>query len=388
MSLIEGMRSNRWAGMLAICAVIAFVIVWKQSNHPSELGTARALSAVRATLSAPSLKNEATGSSAMKRGEQVVFEGACDASGAVPIDDRHFALADDEDNLLRIYDAERGGKPLRSIDLNPQLALQDDKKKKKKKSLESDLEAATSIGNQAYWLSSHGRNKSGKLKEERLVFFSTNLPQVNGALRVIGEPYRDLVDDMVAEPSLQAFHLDAAQRLAPKAPGGLNFEGLTATPEGSLLVGLRSPIPEGNALLVPIENPSDLVWGTKPRFGAPLLLQLGGLGIRALSTWRGRYLVVAGPPAAGQSELFVWDGPGTEVQLVQGAAEGLNPEAFFTPEDREQIMLLSDDGTQMVQGVECKSAPIEAQHFRGQWLTLTYAKKRGASAQKSPHHKF
>src|SRR5690606_31363127 len=220
MSLIEGMRSNRWAGMLAICAVIAFVIVWKQSNHPSELGTARALSAVRATLSAPSLKNEATGSSAMKRGEQVVFEGACDASGAVPIDDRHFALADDEDNLLRIYDAERGGKPLRSIDLNPQLALQDDKKKKKKKSHESDLEAATSIGDQAYWLSSHGRNKSGKLKEERLVFFSTSLPQVTGARRVIGGPYRDLVDDMVAETSLQAFHLEAAQRLAPKAPGG------------------------------------------------------------------------------------------------------------------------------------------------------------------------
>src|SRR5688572_26419365 len=30
----------------------------------------------------------------------VEFEGACDASGAVPIDERHFAVADDEDNVL------------------------------------------------------------------------------------------------------------------------------------------------------------------------------------------------------------------------------------------------------------------------------------------------
>src|SRR5690606_15608234 len=35
----------------------------------------------------------------------VEFEGACDASGAVPVDEMHFAVADDEDNVLRVYDA-------------------------------------------------------------------------------------------------------------------------------------------------------------------------------------------------------------------------------------------------------------------------------------------
>src|SRR4051812_31397526 len=42
----------------------------------------------------------------------VSFVGACDASGAVPIDERHFAVADDEDNVIRVYDAVAGGKPV------------------------------------------------------------------------------------------------------------------------------------------------------------------------------------------------------------------------------------------------------------------------------------
>lgn len=366
---------------LGVLAALGVLSACKRSSDPAEVEARPVSSMVKAALSAPAGQESKPTSPAMKRGEQVVFNGACDASGAVPIDDRHFAIADDEDNLLRIYDAEQGGAPLRSIDLNPQLALH---VKIKKKSPESDLEAATSLGDRSYWLSSHGRNKSGKLKTERLVFFATNLPQVDGALRVIGEPYRDLVDDMVAEPSLRPFHLEAARALAPKAPGGLNIEGLTSTAEGSLLVGLRSPIPEGNALLIPILNPTELVWGSKPQFGAPILLNLGGLGIRALSTWRGRYLIIAGPPAEGQSELFVWGGPGTDVQLVVGAATGLNPEAFFTPEDREEIMILSDDGTQMVDGVECKTAPVEAKSFRGQWLSLEYSPKRAAAKKSAP----
>src|SRR5918995_705524 len=53
----------------------------------------------------------------------VQFEGACDASGAVPVDERHFAVADDEDNVLRVYDAFAGGPPVRRTNLSKQLAL-------------------------------------------------------------------------------------------------------------------------------------------------------------------------------------------------------------------------------------------------------------------------
>ncbi|MEO8183854.1 MAG: hypothetical protein ABI895_33945 [Deltaproteobacteria bacterium] len=41
----------------------------------------------------------------------VTFEGACDASGAVPIDERHFAVADDEDNVIRAGSIWRGSPP-------------------------------------------------------------------------------------------------------------------------------------------------------------------------------------------------------------------------------------------------------------------------------------
>jgi hypothetical protein len=52
----------------------------------------------------------------------VTFTGTCDASGAVPIDARLFVVANDENNVLRIYDAERGGTPLHAIDLSPEFS--------------------------------------------------------------------------------------------------------------------------------------------------------------------------------------------------------------------------------------------------------------------------
>jgi hypothetical protein len=58
-------------------------------------------------------------------GRFVTFQGACDASGAIPLDGTHFLLADDEDNVLRVYDAERGGPPTRTYDLSSRVALAD-----------------------------------------------------------------------------------------------------------------------------------------------------------------------------------------------------------------------------------------------------------------------
>ena len=56
----------------------------------------------------------------------------------------------------------------------------------------------------------------------------------------------------------------------------------------------------------------------------------------------------------------------TEVDLT-----GLNPEAFFTPEQAEEILLLSDDGTVPLDGVECKRLKDPAKkRFRGVWVKL------------------
>src|SRR4051812_16791260 len=102
-----------------------------------------------------------------------VFTGACDASGAVALSDRAFAVADDEDNVIRIYDAERGGAPLHTVDLSASLGLsgQGAGKRRAKSAPETDLEAATRIGELAFWITSHARSASGELRPERSHLF-------------------------------------------------------------------------------------------------------------------------------------------------------------------------------------------------------------------------
>ena len=49
--------------------------------------------------------------------------------------------------------------------------------------------------------------------------------------------------------------------------------------------------------------------------------------------------------------------------------EHYNPEALFTPESREQILLLSDDGSAALDGVECKRLKDPSRkQFRGLWF--------------------
>jgi len=302
---------------------------------------------------------------AKKQERFVTFEGTCDASGAVPIDARLFAVADDESNVLRIYDAEKGGRPLYAVDLTQALHLE------KKKHPEADLEAATRLGDYALWIGSHARTKKGKSEPDRLRFFATNVPTRGGQLAMEGEPYAGLLDDMLKAPSLARFKLAQAAELAPQEEGGLNVEGMTATPTGELLLGFRNPIPDGKALLVALLNPLEPMHGKPARFGEPMLVELGGLGIRGLSYWHGRYLIAAGHYEHGAvSRLFAWRGDSTPAQPIPTPSlEDFNPEAFFTPEDRDEFMLLSDDGNRKVGGKRCKDLKDPtAMRFRGLWL--------------------
>lgn len=295
----------------------------------------------------------------------VEFEGACDASGAVPIDQRHFAVADDEDNVLRVYDALTGGEAVRKTNLAKQISL--------KKKGEADIEAATSLGGRAFWLTSHGRNAKGDEDPNRSLVITTELPSLDEKVDVEGEVYRELLLDLEQEPKLARYDLRHASELAPKEPGGLNIEGLTATPDGQLLVGFRSPVPGGKALIVPIENPDALYTSGKPRFGAPIELELGGLGVRSLSWWRGAYLIAAGPTTeGGPARLYRWRGPGNPPHLAAEAAfADANPEAFFTAEGNDEILVLSDDGGREVGGRACKKLKGKKhKKFRGLWLKL------------------
>ncbi len=299
--------------------------------------------------------------------DTLVFTGMCDASGGVALSATLMVVANDEDNVLRVFDVRTGGAPIATLDVSAGLALPI----KKKGAPETDLEASTRLGDQLVWMTSHGRNKNAKEKPERLRLFATTAPVDGLGLAISGTPYELLLDDLITAPTLARFDLATAATLAPKAPGGLNLEGLTSRPDGALLLGLRNPIPDGRALVVPLENPLEVLAGTaRARLGQPVQLDLGGLGLRAMSRLPDGYLLVAGTSASGgTSRLFRWDGVGAPV-ATGVRLDDVNPEAIVTFADTPRVLLLSDDGELAIGGVACKDLPdASRRRFAARWVT-------------------
>lgn len=296
----------------------------------------------------------------------VTRHGMCDASAAVAVGPHSFIVASDEDNVLRVYGPGDAQPQPGAFDLSPFLGLEAD-------GPEADIEGATRIGDVVYWITSHGADKKGRPRPSGRRLFATQIEIVNGRVKVtpVGKPYDQLVHDLAVDPMLQAYDLEAAARRAPKLPQALNIEGLAATPAGELLIGFRNPIPQGRALVVPIENPEDVVRGKAPaKLGSPMLLPLAGLGIRSIeySAGRGEYLIVAGPAGEqGPFRLYRWTGSSTDAPVeVSGVSfSGLQPEALIVyPADPNEIDILSDDGTRELQGVACKKLPPDQRVFR------------------------
>ncbi|KQV87435.1 DUF3616 domain-containing protein [Pelomonas sp. Root1237] len=284
---------------------------------------------------------------------QTRYEGLCDASAAVALDARHFVVADDEHNRLTIY--RRGeAKSVGGIDLDKFL----------KADKEADLEGAAQVGSRIYWIASHARNSAGKVREDRLRFFATDIHGTT--VEPVGQPYTGLLADLLAAPALAPLKLSDAAGRAAEAEGGFNIEGLAAAPDGSLLIGLRNPIPQGRALVIPLLNPAELVSGKSPaRFGSAIRLDLGGRGVRSIERVGSGYLIAAGPPAdVGSFALFRWSGKATDVPAPIKADPGtLRPEALFAWPDG-QVTLLSDDGGVMVGKKACKDADKSKRAFR------------------------
>lgn len=318
------------------------------SNHrPIRLPTALQLAAggILLSLGLPSANANPTA---------VTCRGMCDASAVVALGSEHFVVADDEDNLLRVYSRTHGGLPLHTFDLSSFLRVDP-------KSPEVDLEGAAPLGDRVYWISSHARNKDGKERVSRRRLFATTLSEVNGTFTIqpVGRPYLNLLTDLMQDPRLKPFNLATAARRAPKSKNALNIEGLCATPEGHLLIGFRNPIPAGKALIVRLLNPAEVIEGKSARLGGTLLLDLGGLGIRSLARSGDRYLIVAGAyDGRGQSLLFEWHGGADAPRpLPRAELAGLNPEAieFLTENGVQRLLVVSDDGTRKIGGQDCKT---------------------------------
>lgn len=258
------------------------------------------------------------------------YEGVCEASAAAVLDESHFAVASDETETLTIY--ERGKPTPVATFLHPEV---------------TDLEGSARIGDTVFWLTSHSLNKEGEDKKKRKVLFATVVGD-GSALSDGGTNFRDLREKVASLLRIEE------EALKPT----LNIEGLAATTNGDLLVGLRAPLTDDQrARVVKIENPFALVGlpapaGAGPASAAPAVwaLDLGGRGIRSIErvgTGEHAFLIVAGSvedQGAGPA-LYWWDGlgdtvsPGPSIPSLGGPV----PEAMISW-NANDIQIIGDNG--------------------------------------------
>ena len=288
-------------------------------------------------------------------------------------------MADDEDNILRVYDWNRSGyEPICQTDISTGIGFDPDYP-------EADIEGATWLNNRIFWITSHGRNKEGVYRQGRCRFFATNIAP-DGAAIVEGV-YVNLLDDLIVYDKQYKLGLQSAIRttgnhaspekigkLAPKKKG-LNIEGLCTAADGlRIFIGFRNPRPllKGRkmALIVPLGNPEAVVLkGQTPVFQPPILIDLDGLGIRSIEYAPNlkKYLIVAGSHKGGDDEpvshLYAYDFEKQQCDKLATFSD-ISPEAIFQFPDANDINLLSDDGTRMIDGVMNKLLPIEQRIYR------------------------
>ncbi len=267
------------------------------------------------------------------------YPGTCEPSAAVMLEPGLFLVGDDDQKELRIYKKDAPGEP--------EIVKISDLPGLKKK---ADLEGAARIGDTIYWIGSHSRKNSGEEDLDRHRLFALTIAPGTHAPAAVGTPYLLLIEDLQNDVRYAPFHLIDAAKLAPGAPNGLNIEGLAATPEGALLIGFCNPIPKKKALLATLNNPSEVLAGATPSFGAPIQLKLKGLGIRSLEYWPAgkTYVILAGSSQDGGAfKAYRWSGKAKDKpKPIQTADLGnLVPEAaFFDPAAPNELMILSDDG--------------------------------------------
>jgi hypothetical protein len=129
----------------------------------------------------------------------------CDASAALAVDDEHFIIANDEDSILRIYHIDEK-KPVSTFDLSAFFNIRYDDK-----SPESDIEGAARIGDYYFFITSHGRDRKGRLRKNRHQFFAVTVNPHTRQISPVGVSCQRLMDTMMHNKELKKIFYDAYQ---------------------------------------------------------------------------------------------------------------------------------------------------------------------------------
>ena len=263
---------------------------------------------------------------------QHYYTGAGNASAAIDVGGGYMIVADDESNVLRLYDETRSGPPVRTFDFTGQLPAG---------TAEADLESAARVGDTVYWGGSMSNNSDGAVETSRSTVFATTITGSGADTRLtyVGG-YTGLQSDLVAWDQadghgLGADYLGLAQSVQSGIGGheddALNVEGMEFAPGSTSTAYLtfRAPLEPTTdrhlALVVPVTDMDRLTdpsaTGVHATFGAPILMNLGGLGIRDIrKNADGQYLIIAGTADGGNDPfvLYSWDGKPADPPLSTG----------------------------------------------------------------------
>lgn len=212
-----------------------------------------------------------------------------------------------------------------------------------------DLEAVAIDGqNRIYVITSHSRKKNGNRtdKREQLIRFVLNGDKVTGIKISHG------LRKQISEKHKSLEH--AFSKRDVKDDGGFNIEGLSFDrTKQKLLIGLRSPLADGNAIVVVLENPLAVFDHNEvPRISDTLIeLDLGGGGIRSMcyDQHLGGYLILSRKKGK-KFKLWLWSGDTNDspqrlhVPDVKNLrqAEGVTPVRL--QDGPAGILIVSDDG--------------------------------------------
>jgi len=285
-----------------------------------------------------------------------------DASAVAAIDSDYMFIADDETNVIRMFNRKMSGQSLYTLDITSGGGGASGE--------EFDLEAATvsssayNSGRRIYWMGSLGNSKKGASKPYRDRVIATDMSGSGVSTTLTVKSYSaNMRSALISWGDANSWGFTASAYAAssggmiPKRIDGFNIEGLSVTHAGeTAYVGFRAPCvpikgttPSSSnrkyALLAPITNFETMMnvsgkSSITPTIGEPVLFDFAGLGIRDLvRVGNNKYILIAGLyQGGGTPAVYLWDG-------VVPSNSGTNPITTAT----SSLLKLPLDLTDLVQ---------------------------------------